>query len=189
LEHLIKFRKYYDINGGELNGLSAAAKDVACAGWATDFLGLVVMDSAARPTAFICPREKEEGQDDDVLRRRRRHPTEAARRNFAGIKLQPTVFKSEGMGRERKVRGFHSCDSGKGKASGRGSAPSSHGCGHGSSWGAWLRQGEGGVRAGAGGGGYRGAHRGRNRTKMARLGRSTAAFVTLFLLEEQRRGN
>ena len=126
---------------------------------------------------------------DDVLRRRRRHPTVAAHRNFAGIELRPTVFKSDGMGRERKVRGFHSYDSGKGKASGRGSAPSSHGCGHGSSWGAWLRQGEGGARAGAGGGGYQGAHRGRNRTKMARLGRSTAAFVTLFLLEEQRRGN
>ena len=101
MEHLIKFRKYYDTNGGELNGLSAAAKDVACAGWATDFLGLVVMDRAARPTPFICPREKEEGQDDDVLRRRRQHPTVAARRNFAGIELRPTIFKFEGMGRER----------------------------------------------------------------------------------------
>ena len=115
--------------------------------------------------------------------------TVAARRSVAGIELRPTVFKSEGMGRERKVRGFHSYDSGKGKASGRGSAPSSHGCGHGSSWGAWLRQGEGGVQAGSGGGGYQGVYRERNRTKMARLGRSTAAFVTLFLLEEQRRGN
>ena len=46
--------------------------------------------------------------------------TVAARRSVAGIELRPTVFKSEGMGRERKVRGFHSYDSGKGKASGRG---------------------------------------------------------------------
>ena len=41
--------------------------------------------------------------------------------------LPATVPEAEGMGRERKVRGFHSYDSGKGKASGRGSAPSSHG--------------------------------------------------------------
>src|SRR6185312_15923831 len=30
----------------------------------------------------------------------------AARRSFVGIELRSTVYKSEGMGRERRVRGF-----------------------------------------------------------------------------------
>ena len=93
--------------------------------------------------------------------------TVAPRRSVAGIELRPTVFKSEGMGRERKVRGFHSYDSGKGKASGRGSAPSSHGHGHVSSWGALLERGGGRARLGTCTGGYGGAHRGRNWTEMA----------------------
>jgi len=53
--------------------------------------------------------------------RRRRGPrrhrsafTVAARRSFAGIELQTTVSKSEGMGRYRRMRGFHFGDSGHG---------------------------------------------------------------------------
>ena len=124
----------------------------------------------------------------------RRHPRSggtavATRRSFAGMAFPASVLGAEGMGRERRARGFRSGDSGHGRGCGRGSAPSSHGCGHGSPWGALLRQGRRRSRLGEGRGGCGGAHRRRNRAKMAWLGRSTAAFVTLFLLEEQRRGN
>ena len=48
-----------------------------------------------------------------------------------------------------------------------GPPPSSHAYGHGSSWGARLRQEEGLARVGAGSGMCRGAHHGGNRTKTA----------------------
>ena len=48
-----------------------------------------------------------------------------------------------------------------------------HCCGHGSSWGALLEQGEGRARLGACLGGYEGAHLERNRIKMAWARRST----------------
>ena len=93
--------------------------------------------------------------------------TVAARRSFARIELQSTVSKSEGMGRERRVTGFRSGDSGHGRGAGRWSTPSSQGHGHGSSWGALLEQGGGRARLGACTGGYGGAHRRRNWTEMA----------------------
>ena len=63
-------------------------------------------------------------------------PTVAACRSFAGIELQSTVSKSEGTGRERKMRGFHFGDSGHGRRAGRRPAMDGHGGGSGSSWGA-----------------------------------------------------
>jgi len=65
-------------------------------------------------------------------------PTVAARRSLAGIELQPTVSKSESMGRERRERGFSFGDSGHEWGGGRWPATGSYDCGHGSSWGAWL---------------------------------------------------
>jgi len=44
----------------------------------------------------------------------------AARRSFVGIELWSTIFKSKGMGRERRARGFHSGGSGHEKRRGRG---------------------------------------------------------------------
>jgi hypothetical protein len=40
--------------------------------------------------------------------------TVAARRRIAGIELRSMVSRSEGMGRERRARGFRSGDSGHG---------------------------------------------------------------------------
>jgi len=87
------------------------------------------------------------------------------------LELEPaaapaTILESEGTGRERRERGFHSSGSGLRKRRGTGSAPSSHGCGHWSSWGARLRQGERRPPVGAGGGGYRGAYLERNWLEM-----------------------
>jgi len=70
------------------------------------------------------------------------------------------------MGRERRMSGFSFGDSGHEKRRGKRSAPSSHGCGHWSSWGARLRQGERRPPVGAGGGGYRGAYLKRNWLEM-----------------------
>ena len=89
------------------------------------------------------------------------------------------VPEAKGMRGERREKGSRLGDSGHGRARGRGSAPSSHGYGSGSSWGALLRQGRRRSRLGEGRGGCGGAHRRRNRAKMAWLGRSTAAFVTV----------
>jgi hypothetical protein len=102
--------------------------------------------------------------------------------------LPATVPEAEGMGEERREKGSRLGDSRHGRASGRGSAPSSHGYGSGSSWGALLRQGRRRSRLGEGRGGCGGAHRRRNRAKMAWLGRSTVAFVTLFLGKTKERG-
>ena len=80
------------------------------------------------------------GNGGDRARGRRR--TEAppvstvdAHRSSAGIKLQSTISKSEGLGRERVLAGFRSGDSRHGRGAGRWSAPSSHSYGHGSTWG------------------------------------------------------
>ena len=102
--------------------------------------------------------------------------------------LSAFVRESEGTGRERGMRGFSFGDSEHEKRRGKGSAPSSHGYGSGSSWGALLRKGRRRSRLGEGRGGCGGAHRRRNRAKMAWLGRSTAAFVTLFLGKTEERG-
>ena len=73
----------------------------------------------------------------------------AARRSFAGIELQSTASKSDGTGRERKMRGFRSGDSGHGRRAGRRPAMDGHGGSSGSSWGlaggnrtkmAWARR-------------------------------------------------
>jgi len=73
----------------------------------------------------------------------------AARRSFAGIELQSTASKSEGTGRERKMRGFRSGDSGHGRRAGRRPAMDGHGGGSGRSWGACWRKGEGRPWVGA----------------------------------------
>ena len=102
--------------------------------------------------------------------------------------LPATVPEAEGMRGERREKGSRLGDSEHERARGRGSAPSSHGYGSGSSWGALLRQGRRRSRLGEGRGGCGGAHRRRNRAKMAWLGRSTAVFVTLFLGKTEERG-
>ena len=103
----------------------------------------------------------------------------AARRSFVGTALPASVQESEGMGRERRARGFHSGDSEHGRRGGRWSASGGHCCCPGSSWGALLKQGEGRARLGACIGGYGGAHLERNQTKTARRGRSMGGLSSV----------
>ena len=70
--------------------------------------GLLVGDMctwASRPMSFMCSREGKQGagRPSTVAPPA---PTVAARRSSTKIELRSTVSKSEGMGRESRVRGF-----------------------------------------------------------------------------------
>ena len=127
------------------------------------FSGPVVTYGTVKPMSFYLPT----GSGVGGRRRPQAAPPWAVRRLLAGTAFPASVLAAEGMGRERKARGFYFGDSGHGKQRLAMAAAAAMAMASRSSWGALLGQREGLPRVGAGRGRCGGAHLERNRTKMA----------------------
>ena len=141
----------------------AASQDLACVGWAFLFFwaGGDVWNRKAHELLFA------HGEGGRRTTSSSGGAAVGSRRLLAGTAFPASVLGAEGMGRERKVRGFYFGDSGHGKRRLTMAAAAAMAMASRSSWGALLGQREGLPRVGAGRGRRGGAHLERNRTKIA----------------------